>query len=155
MGEAGPREAFMDAEVWFEVIRPALADKQGWALFISTPDGTASWFYDLWCYVPQDETGDWKRWSFTLKSKTLCYQIPRPEQRVFLVTNTRSRLEPRQIGPLERATPKFDQNSENCFQTNPLCCRNPDPLLRRHLYFPNTGNDDRSEYMQARNLLLS
>ena len=44
--------AFMDAEVWFEVIRPALADKEGWALFISTPDGTASWFYDLWCYVP-------------------------------------------------------------------------------------------------------
>jgi hypothetical protein len=38
--------AFMESEVWFEVIRPALADKQGWALFISTPDGTASWFYD-------------------------------------------------------------------------------------------------------------
>ena len=29
--------AFMESEVWFEVIRPALADKQGWALFISTP----------------------------------------------------------------------------------------------------------------------
>ena len=29
----------MGSEVWFEVIRPALADKQGWALFISTPDG--------------------------------------------------------------------------------------------------------------------
>ena len=57
--------AFMDSEVWFEVIRPALADKQGWTLFISTPDGTASWFYDLWCYVPEDATGDWKRWSFT------------------------------------------------------------------------------------------
>ena len=57
--------AFMDAEVWFEVIRPALADKQGWALFISTPDGTASWFYDLWCYVPDDPTKDWKRWQFT------------------------------------------------------------------------------------------
>ena len=57
--------AFMDSEVWFEVIRPALADKQGWALFISTPDGTASWFYDLWCYVPDDATGDWVRWSFT------------------------------------------------------------------------------------------
>ena len=28
--------AFMSSEVWFEVIRPALADKQGWALFIST-----------------------------------------------------------------------------------------------------------------------
>jgi len=57
--------AFMDSEVWFEVIRPALADKQGWALFISTPDGTASWFYDLWCYVPDDPTGEWSRWSFT------------------------------------------------------------------------------------------
>ena len=57
--------AFMDSEVWFEVIRPALADKEGWALFISTPDGTASWFYDLWCYVPEDETGEWQRWSYT------------------------------------------------------------------------------------------
>ena len=57
--------AFMDSEVWFEVIRPALADKEGWALFISTPDGTASWFYDLWCYVPDDETNEWQRWSYT------------------------------------------------------------------------------------------
>jgi len=57
--------AFMSSDVWFEVIRPALADKQGWALFISTPDGTASWFYDLWCYADEDPTGDWTRWSFT------------------------------------------------------------------------------------------
>ncbi len=57
--------AFMDSEVWFEVIRPALADKQGWALFISTPDGTASWFYDMWCYVPEDKTNEWERWCFT------------------------------------------------------------------------------------------
>jgi len=56
--------AFMDPEVWFEVIRPSLADKQGWALFISTPDGTASWFYDLWCYAEEAEK-DWKRWQFT------------------------------------------------------------------------------------------
>ena len=57
--------AFMDPEVWFEVIRPSLADKQGWALFISTPDGTASWFYDLWCYCKEDPTEEWKRWCFT------------------------------------------------------------------------------------------
>ena len=56
--------AFMDSEVWFEVIRPALADKQGWALFISTPDGTASWFYDLWCYADEGDD-DWQRWQFT------------------------------------------------------------------------------------------
>ena len=56
--------AFMDSEVWFEVIRPALADKQGWALFISTPDGTASWFYELWQYADSDDD-DWERWCFT------------------------------------------------------------------------------------------
>ncbi len=57
--------AFMEPEVWFEVIRPALADKEGWALFISTPDGTASWFYDLWCYVEEDPKDLWRRWSYT------------------------------------------------------------------------------------------
>ena len=56
--------AFMDSGVWFEVLRPALADKQGWALFISTPEGTASWFYDLWCFAGEDDN-DWKRWSYT------------------------------------------------------------------------------------------
>ena len=55
----------MDRDVWAEVIRPALADKQGWALFISTPDGTASWFYDMWCFCGEQEWDDWKRWSFT------------------------------------------------------------------------------------------
>ena len=43
--------AFMDSGVWFEVLRPALADKQGWALFISTPEGTASWFFDLYQFA--------------------------------------------------------------------------------------------------------
>jgi hypothetical protein len=57
--------AFMESEVWFEVIRPALADKEGWALFISTPDGTASWFYDLWCFCGEDQWEDWKRWCYT------------------------------------------------------------------------------------------
>jgi hypothetical protein len=54
--------AFMDRDVWAEVIRPALADKQGWALFISTPDGTASWFYDMWCFCGEREWEDWQRW---------------------------------------------------------------------------------------------
>jgi hypothetical protein len=57
--------AFMDSGVWFEVLRPALADKQGWALFISTPEGTASWFYDLWNYAAEPESTDWDRWSYT------------------------------------------------------------------------------------------
>ena len=50
--------------VWGNVIRPALADKQGWALFISTPDGTASWFYELWQYADSGDS-DWSRWQYT------------------------------------------------------------------------------------------
>jgi hypothetical protein len=78
--------AFMDPEVWFEVIRPALADKQGWALFISTPDGTASWFYDLWCYADEGDP-NWSRWQFT----TIDGDNVPPEE----IEAARSQLDPR------------------------------------------------------------
>jgi hypothetical protein len=39
--------AVMKRHVWFEVVRPSLADQQGWALFITTPKGTSSWFYEI------------------------------------------------------------------------------------------------------------
>ena len=32
--------ALMDPEVWGGIVRPALSDRGGWALFIGTPDGT-------------------------------------------------------------------------------------------------------------------
>jgi len=79
--------AFMDPGVWFEVLRPALADKQGWALFISTPEGTASWFYDLWNYAEEDGGVDWKRWSYTTIEGG---NVP-PEE----VEAARSQLDPR------------------------------------------------------------
>jgi phage terminase large subunit len=39
--------ADMDPRVWSEIIRPALADRQGWAVFIGTPRGRNA-FYELW-----------------------------------------------------------------------------------------------------------
>jgi phage terminase large subunit len=36
-----------DPRAWSEVLRPALADRQGWATFIGTPKGPNG-FYDLW-----------------------------------------------------------------------------------------------------------
>ncbi len=38
--------AFVKPEVWNEAIRPALSDKHGWAIIISTPFGK-NWFYEL------------------------------------------------------------------------------------------------------------
>lgn len=47
---------------WTESIRPALADKQGWALFIGTPKGK-NWFYHL--YMQADKLDSWSRFTFT------------------------------------------------------------------------------------------
>lgn len=44
--------ADMRPSVWGEVIRPALADKQGWAVFIGTPHGRVG-LYDLWKGINQ------------------------------------------------------------------------------------------------------
>jgi phage terminase large subunit len=49
-------------QAWTEVIRPALADRQGWALFIGTPKGRNA-FYDI--YQTAVESPDW----FALKLK--------------------------------------------------------------------------------------
>lgn len=49
-------------QAWTEVIRPALADRQGWALFIGTPKGKNA-FYDI--YQTAIANDDW----FSLKLK--------------------------------------------------------------------------------------
>lgn len=53
--------AFCQQETWTEAMRPALADKQGWAMFISTPSGQ-NWFYDLWNRAQTiDDMEAWQR----------------------------------------------------------------------------------------------
>lgn len=54
--------AFQVKEVWTEIIRPALSDRAGKALFISTPSGY-NWFYDL--YVAAKAREDWAVFQFT------------------------------------------------------------------------------------------
>jgi phage terminase large subunit len=46
--------ADMDPRVWSEVIRPALADRQGWAVFIGTPRGRNA-FFELWRRAQTEE----------------------------------------------------------------------------------------------------
>ena len=48
--------------VWQEVLRPALSDQLGWALFISSPKGR-DYFYDL-SNEAKSKDG-WKSWQFT------------------------------------------------------------------------------------------
>jgi predicted phage terminase large subunit-like protein len=57
--------AMMTEETWTEVLRPTLSDRQGWAMFISTPRWQATrgqsgnWFRQL--YEDATEPG-WERW---------------------------------------------------------------------------------------------
>lgn len=53
--------ASMKEDVWDLVLRPALADKQGWALFISTPKHY-NWFYDRYEYAESGEDSQWACW---------------------------------------------------------------------------------------------
>ena len=50
-------------ELWGEIVRPALADQQGGAMFIGTPKGKSNAFYEL--YTLARETPNWHAWQFT------------------------------------------------------------------------------------------
>jgi hypothetical protein len=52
--------AFMQEEVWTEALRPALSDRQGKAMFISTPAGR-NWFWRLWQRGLGDDPA-WQSW---------------------------------------------------------------------------------------------
>lgn len=53
--------ARVDKQVWYEVLRPALADTRGKAMIISTPKGK-NWFYEEWLRGFDDS--DYKSWQF-------------------------------------------------------------------------------------------
>ena len=49
--------------LWGEICRPALADRQGGALFIGTPKGKSNPFYDLYTFARSAE--QWCAWQYT------------------------------------------------------------------------------------------
>ena len=56
--------AQMPAETWTHVVRPMLADRQGWGIFIGTPQGKNA-FFELW--EKAEDAPDWQR--FMLKAE--------------------------------------------------------------------------------------
>lgn len=55
--------AFLKPNVWAEAIRPALADRRGDALFLSTPSGR-NWFWSLYMHGQNPDYPDWMSWRF-------------------------------------------------------------------------------------------
>ena len=50
--------ATMDPVAWTQVIRPALSDRRGWAIFISTPKG-ANHFQKMYLVAREENNKDW------------------------------------------------------------------------------------------------
>ena len=57
--------AYMSQDTWTSVLRPTLSDRQGGALFISTPAGY-NWFYDMWQHA--HTAPDWSAYQYTTLS---------------------------------------------------------------------------------------
>jgi len=56
--------SFIKSDIWEKVIRAALADKKGRALFITTPNGR-NWVYDIFKLGQEGTDKEWKSWQFT------------------------------------------------------------------------------------------
>lgn len=62
--------ADIKADTWEKVLRAALSDKKGRALFIGTPKGR-NWFYDMYNLGLSGDDEEWKSWHFTTKDNPL------------------------------------------------------------------------------------
>lgn len=62
--------ADIKADTWEKVLRAALSDKKGKALFIGTPKGR-NWFYDMYNLGESGDDEEWKSWHFTTKDNPL------------------------------------------------------------------------------------
>lgn len=62
--------AYLHPDVWSAVIRPALADRRGEALFLSTPRGR-NWFWGLYMLGQNPAQPQWKSWRFPTRANPL------------------------------------------------------------------------------------
>lgn len=62
--------AYLRAQVWTAALRPALADRRGEALFLSTPRGK-NWFWSLWMTGQNTAHPQWQSWRFPTTANPL------------------------------------------------------------------------------------
>jgi phage FluMu gp28-like protein len=62
--------AFLHPDVWHAAIRPALVDRRGEALFLSTPNGR-NWFWGLYMLGQHAANSQWQSWRFPTSANPL------------------------------------------------------------------------------------
>ena len=77
--------AFIREAAWIDSIRPALTDREGSAIFVSTPKGR-NWFWRLWSRAPSEE--GWERWHYPSSSNPYLSEADIENARDTLPANT-------------------------------------------------------------------
>lgn len=77
-------------ETWERFIRPALADKRGWATFTTTPEGQ-NWVYNMFRLGQNPRYSDYESWQFPSWANTTIYPEGRQDPEILLLERTTSR----------------------------------------------------------------
>lgn len=77
-------------ETWERFIRPALADRRGWGIFPTTPEGQ-NWLYDLWMLGQNPQEPDYESWRFPSWENVAVYPEGREDAEIKLIERTTSR----------------------------------------------------------------
>jgi hypothetical protein len=74
-------------ETWERFIRPALADRRGWATFPTTPEGF-NWLYQLWVLGQNPDFADYESWKFPSWANPAVYPGGRQDPEIKLLEAT-------------------------------------------------------------------
>ena len=74
-------------ETWERFVRPALADKRGWADFTTTPEGQ-NWVYSMWQYGQNPDIPEYDSWRFPSWKNTAVYPGGRQDSEILLLERT-------------------------------------------------------------------
>ncbi len=95
---------------WEMGIRPALADKQGRAIFISTPKGR-NWFYDV--YLMGKDSDEWKSWHYPTYSRP---SFPKEEWDAIVKTTPERILKQEYLAEFLEDEATVFHNLSSCFR---------------------------------------
>lgn len=74
-------------ETWERFLRPALADKRGWADFTTTPEGQ-NWLYTMWRLGQNPDFEDYASWRFPSWENPYVYPGGRQDPEIILLEQT-------------------------------------------------------------------
>lgn len=77
-------------ETWERFIRPALADKRGWGVFPTTPEGQ-NWLYKLWQLGRNPDFPEYESWRFPSWDNSVIYPGGRQDPEILLLERTTDR----------------------------------------------------------------